>query len=472
MPFSPPRRPSGPAALLVALVATAVLAPASPAAPVRPAIGAPVSVEAGSTLVFTASSVRDLQRCTLQVASPTGQRAQAGLAQLLPTGTGVRAKVSRTARAGLWTLVLRCGATSSLPTTVTVTGTGSAKGGSLLTRLSVFRFSRKYPKGLARPARNQEAAGAPTFEAEAIDGLGAATGDRPATALQWALKQVGRKDYRLWCLRFVANAYNSTNAGYPTAQAAADALDLRDRGGSPSSAPAGSLVFFHFVATDGRAYGHVGISLGDGRMVSAQDTVKIERIADVPAWRQNYLGWAYAPTVWPGFPPRVPDARLTPPPAEVAPAPFTPIASVNPVPGATPPPGDAEPQAPVLRRRLIVDNRLANGPRMVEDTYPTQLQTRPWVFCNRRKCMITDKGTERFSGGVYEWATCQTQGDRMTNGNDSDASDDANPELYESRLYYGITQDDGLFGYVSEVLVRAEDRGGLGLPECPPYPAS
>jgi hypothetical protein len=92
------------------------------------------------------------------------------------------------------------------------------------------------------------------------------------------------------------------------------------------------------------------------------------------------------------------------------------------------------------------------------------LTTQPWTFCGSRGCNI--HGTERGSGGSYDAAVCQTSGERTTNGNDHDASDDANPERFESTRYYGVRLGDGTFGYVSEVWIRAADRGGLGLPGC------
>ena len=75
-------------------------------------------------------------------------------------------------------------------------------------------------------------------------------------------------------------------------------------------------------------------------------------------------------------------------------------------------------------------------------------------------------GTERSSGQTYDAAVCQTGGERTTNGNDSSAADDANPERFESTRYYGVRLSNGTFGYVSEVWIRAADRGGLGLPGC------
>lgn len=115
-------------------------------------------------------------------------------------------------------------------------------------------------------------------------------------------------------------------------------------------------------------------------------------------------------------------------------------------------------------RVVTVDNRVTNGMSMREDPTPARLTTRPWVYCASRGCNIA--GTERTSGGAYDAAVCQAQGDRTTNGNDHDAVDDANPERFESTRYYGVRLANGDFGYISEVWVRGADRGGLGLPGC------
>ncbi|HWC08664.1 MAG TPA: GDSL-type esterase/lipase family protein [Solirubrobacterales bacterium] len=123
------------------------------------------------------------------------------------------------------------------------------------------------------------------------------------------------------------------------------------------------------------------------------------------------------------------------------------------------------PAPPAPPRRVItVDNRVTNGGGMREDSTPARLTTQPWILCGSRGCNIN--GTERSSGGTYDAAVCQTSGERTTNGNDHDASDDANPERFESTRYYGVRLADGTFGYVSEVWIRAADRGGLGLPGC------
>jgi Cutinase/von Willebrand factor type A domain len=151
--------------------------------------------------------------------------------------------------------------------------------------------------------------------------------------------------------------------------------------------------------------------------------------------------------------------RVKPPPP--APQALAPTPSPNPNPNPAPPPGTV-PEPP--GKRLIVDNRVTNGMGMREDPIPARLTTQPWKFCGSRGCNIN--GTERVSGQSYEWAICQTQGERTTNGHDTDAGDDANPLRFESTRYYGVRLANGVFGYVSEVWIRGEDRGGLGLRQC------
>lgn len=119
---------------------------------------------------------------------------------------------------------------------------------------------------------------------------------------------------------------------------------------------------------------------------------------------------------------------------------------------------------PPVTKVITVDNRVTNGMSMREDPTPARLTTQPWTFCTTRGCNIY--GTERTTGQTYDKAVCQAWGERTTNGNDHSAVDDANPALFESSRYYGVRLGDGTFGYVSEVWIAAQDRGGLWLPLC------
>ncbi len=437
--------------------------PADAAVPPAPTLSGPDEVVAGRMLSLTATTTATGQGCELLTTSPTGVLRRLSVSGLRVAGTGVRGRTDATAIAGRWTLQLKCGARASQPFALRVlAGKALGRRPSLTTTLSAYAFRGRKPSAWRKPSVDQDAKGAPPFAPERLDGLGASTPERAARALQWALKQVGREDYALWCLRFAANAYNAPSAGYPTAQSAADALDLRGRGGSPASAPAGSLVFFHVAGVRGQSYGHVGLSLGDGRMVSALATVRIDRIKDVALWRENYLGWAWAPAAWPGFPPAAPAAASQAPQSQDLPA------GGGLHPAATPPDPPVAPPSGT-RIPLVVDNRVTNGLSMVEDPSPLRLQTRPWAYCYSRGCVVPlAKDPGRFSGGIFDAATCQIRGDTMTNGNWGSSADDANPELYTSNLWYGTELADGTFGYLPETWINAAYRGGLGLPNCPP----
>lgn len=135
------------------------------------------------------------------------------------------------------------------------------------------------------------------------------------------------------------------------------------------------------------------------------------------------------------------------------------------VPGQEVAPQTSTPSAPTpVVRVLTVDNRVTNGMGMREDPTPVRLLTKTWIRCGARGCNIN--GTERVSGGTYDAAICQTTGERTTNGHDTDSSDDANPLRFESTRYYGVRLSNGVFGYVNEVWIAPQHRGGLGLPGC------
>jgi cell wall-associated NlpC family hydrolase len=78
-------------------------------------------------------------------------------------------------------------------------------------------------------------------------------------------------------------------------------LKAADRGGA-TLAPPGAFVFYPVRGPiDGqeRDRGHVGLSLGDGRIVHAWDAVRVDRVMAVPqlrlagGWRAPRLvGWA------------------------------------------------------------------------------------------------------------------------------------------------------------------------------------
>jgi lysophospholipase L1-like esterase len=114
-------------------------------------------------------------------------------------------------------------------------------------------------------------------------------------------------------------------------------------------------------------------------------------------------------------------------------------------------------------RQITVYNQVTNGATEMREDTPAYLSTVPHNFCRRDGCMVG--GTEMGSGKILT-AYCVTQGQRTTNGQDNSSVDDANPGLYTSTTWYGIRWETGVTGFLSEVWISPQDRGGLGLPAC------
>lgn len=120
-------------------------------------------------------------------------------------------------------------------------------------------------------------------------------------ALNWASERLGQQDYCFRCLAFAEDAYEQSNGielwGGSTAMESALEYGVTNT----FAPPRGVFVFFSATGPiDGeiRNWGHVGLSLGDGRMIHAWDCVRIDSIADVerlqgaPGWGSpKYLGW-------------------------------------------------------------------------------------------------------------------------------------------------------------------------------------
>lgn len=131
-----------------------------------------------------------------------------------------------------------------------------------------------------------------------------ATGSRAQVAVAWARNQLGSDAYAGRCERFVESAYGAPpGTGYQSALQAASKLRLHE--GPIGDAPAGALLYFgpkKNCPAGPRKYGHAGLSLGNGRMISALGTVKITdlNLKRNRVWQDAYLGWAKAPRRWPG----------------------------------------------------------------------------------------------------------------------------------------------------------------------------
>jgi hypothetical protein len=138
-----------------------------------------------------------------------------------------------------------------------------------------------------------------------------------AAAVAWALARIGDRTYGLRCLAFVEDAYERGNRievfGGASATESAELYGLEPYE-SDDPPPAGSLVFYSAegpIGDDHRDWGHVGLALGDGRVVHAWDEVRVDRAEDVealapaPGWTQPRLsGWTGMDRLLAGHRPR------------------------------------------------------------------------------------------------------------------------------------------------------------------------
>jgi cell wall-associated NlpC family hydrolase len=124
-------------------------------------------------------------------------------------------------------------------------------------------------------------------------------------AVAWALAHRGDGTYALRCLAFVEDAFERANGievfgGASAAESAAQYGTLPyDRGALP---PRGAFVFYACsgpIADRVADWGHVGLALGDDRVVHAWDEVRVDQVTAVAGlpvragWsRPTLIGWA------------------------------------------------------------------------------------------------------------------------------------------------------------------------------------
>lgn len=119
------------------------------------------------------------------------------------------------------------------------------------------------------------------------------------------------------------------------------------------------------------------------------------------------------------------------------------------------------------RKRVVVEvqNMVAIGQsQLVEDSTAAFLTTRTVADCAQRNCITPD--TRVLWSGAVLVATCQVQGDVMTNANESTAGILDNPGRVSSARWYWANTSNDQQGYIPEAWLAPGSRGGLGLPPC------
>jgi hypothetical protein len=127
---------------------------------------------------------------------------------------------------------------------------------------------------------------------------------RESRAVNWAKSQLGVRYTNLtpdgmfsgWCQLFVELAYG-TRGRYASAMAAYNAQRAAGRIHYDTSPEYGALVFYRWGS-----YGHVGLAIGGGQVISTQgvNTPLPVRQHTVTGLGLPFLGWSVAPPNWPG----------------------------------------------------------------------------------------------------------------------------------------------------------------------------
>jgi hypothetical protein len=131
-------------------------------------------------------------------------------------------------------------------------------------------------------------------------------------AIRWAQEHLGATEYAGRCLAFVEDAYEQSNHveifGGSSAQESADEYEAAQNQGEP---PIGSFVFYACAGPVGDEimnWGHVGLCLGEGKVIHALDTVRIDHYLDVqdltpaPGWtRPQFIGWTPIERIFVGY---------------------------------------------------------------------------------------------------------------------------------------------------------------------------
>jgi hypothetical protein len=133
-----------------------------------------------------------------------------------------------------------------------------------------------------------------------------------ANAIHWAQEQLGSTEYTTRCLAFVEDAYEESNHieifGGSSAQESADEYGAAQHQGEP---PIGAFVFCACadpVEDEIKHWGHVGLCIGEEKVIHAWDKVRIDHYLAVqeltppPGWTApQFIGWAPIERIFVGY---------------------------------------------------------------------------------------------------------------------------------------------------------------------------
>jgi len=131
-------------------------------------------------------------------------------------------------------------------------------------------------------------------------------------AIQWAQEQLGATEYAGRCLSFVEDAYEESNRveifGGSSAQESADEYGAAQNRGEP---PIGAFAFYACAGPVGdkiKHWGHVGLCIGEGKVIHAWNEVQIDDYLAVQnltpplGWSQpQFIGWTPIERIFVGY---------------------------------------------------------------------------------------------------------------------------------------------------------------------------
>ena len=131
-------------------------------------------------------------------------------------------------------------------------------------------------------------------------------------ALAWARARLDSTDYPFRCLAFVEDAYEQSNHveifGGSDAKESAEQYEAIQSTGAPAL---GAFVFYDCFGTlndEAKNWGHVGLYIGQGKVIHAWDRIRIDdylgvqELTPAPGWTQPQLiGWTPVERIFWGY---------------------------------------------------------------------------------------------------------------------------------------------------------------------------
>lgn len=119
--------------------------------------------------------------------------------------------------------------------------------------------------------------------------------------IEWAKSKLGSTEYRTWCLSFIEDALEiSNNIEIFGGDCAKESCEMYSDALKTDCPEKGSFVFYDCLCKSEEGlvnWGHCGICLGDGKLIHAWDSVRIDDYINVEKLVSNagahpkYLGW-------------------------------------------------------------------------------------------------------------------------------------------------------------------------------------